>query len=118
MPLSGEHCVKSYCNECYLENLCAVELQLTIQFVIESEFLHFYYFLTTILILAILEGNTVHSPLFNIYCTCIVRSTNEFQISLNICMYHKVANNRLSRLVAHNGSFRFLMKGIFDAYVL
>ena len=81
-------------------------------------FLHICYFLTAVLILAVLEVNTVHSPLFNIYCTCIVRSPNEFQISLNNCMYHKVASSRLSRLVAHNGFFRLLMKGIFDAYVL
>ena len=32
-------------------------------------------------------------------------------------MYHKVANTNMSRLEAHAGFFRLLMKGIFDAYV-
>ena len=66
--------VKSYYNECNLENLCTVELQLTIKFVSESNFLHFFQFFTAILVLAVLEVASVHSPLFSIYCTCVVRS--------------------------------------------
>ena len=55
-------------------------------------------FLTPILILAVLEVNTVHnSPLFDIHCTCTDSSPNEFQISLNSCIYHRVAKSRLSR---------------------
>ena len=54
-------------------------------------------FLTPILILAVLEVNTVHnSLLFDIHCTCIVSSTNEFQISPNSCIYHRVAKSRVS----------------------
>ena len=33
-------------------------------------------------------------------------------------MYRKVANSRLSHLVAHQSIFRMFMKGKFDAYVL
>ena len=32
--------------------------------------------------------------------------------------YHKVASSNKSRLEAHAGFFRLLMKGIFDVYVL
>ena len=32
--------------------------------------------------------------------------------------YRKVASSNTSRLEAHAGFFRFLMKGIFDPYVL
>ena len=32
--------------------------------------------------------------------------------------YRKVANSNMSRLEAHAGFFRLLMKGIFDPYVL
>ena len=33
-------------------------------------------------------------------------------------IYHKVVSSNMSRLEAHAGFFRLLMKGIFDAYVL
>ena len=33
-------------------------------------------------------------------------------------IYHIVANSDTSRLEAHAGIYRLLMKGIFDAYVL
>ena len=33
-------------------------------------------------------------------------------------IYHKVAGSNTSRLEAHTGFFRLLMKGIFDSYVL
>ena len=33
-------------------------------------------------------------------------------------MYSKVASSNTSRLEAHAGFFRLLMKGIFDPYVL
>ena len=36
----------------------------------------------------------------------------------HLLMYRKVTSSRLSRLVAHIGFFRLLMKGILDAYVL
>ena len=32
--------------------------------------------------------------------------------------YHKVVSSNTSRLEAHDGFFRLLMKGIFDPYVL
>ena len=34
------------------------------------------------------------------------------------CTYRKVASSNMSRLEAHEGFFRYLMKGIFDPYVL
>ena len=38
--------------------------------------------------------------------------------SLKFVTYHKVASSNTSRLEAHAGIFRLLMKGIFDPYVL
>ena len=32
--------------------------------------------------------------------------------------YHKVTSSNTSRLEAHDGFFRLLMKGIFDPYIL
>ena len=36
----------------------------------------------------------------------------------NFIKYHKVASSNTSRLEAHTGFFRLLIKGIFDPYVL
>ena len=37
---------------------------------------------------------------------------------MNVSNYSKVASSNMSRLEAHAGYFRLLMKGIFDPYVL
>ena len=37
---------------------------------------------------------------------------------MNCMKYHKIASSSTSRLEAHVGSFRLLMKGIFGPYVL
>ena len=38
--------------------------------------------------------------------------------NVKIFIYRKVASSNMSRLEAHTGFFRLLMKGIFDPYVL
>jgi hypothetical protein len=39
-------------------------------------------------------------------------------LNFNFYIYRKVASFNMSRLEAHAGFFRLLMKGIFDPYVL
>ena len=39
-------------------------------------------------------------------------------LSMEVSIYRKVASSDTSRLEAHAGFFRLLMKGIFDPYVL
>ena len=82
-------CLMSLHNECHLENLCMVELLLTIKFVIESEFLHFWsFFLTAIFVLAVLkqwklvwsECHWPESIVFNVKSNC-----NECYLE-NLCM--------------------------------
>ena len=51
---------------------------------------------------------------------CFIRS-KEFDKNFskwNQYMYHKIASSNTSRLRAHVGLFRLLMKGIFGSYVL
>ena len=56
--------------------------------------------------------------LFGIHCQFIYWSkeiTNNIQLNST---YRKVTISNTSRLEAHAGFFRLLMKGIFDPYVL
>ena len=41
-----------------------------------------------------------------------------FSKDMNCMKYHKIASSSTSRLEAHVGSLRLLMKGIFGPYVL
>ena len=53
--------------------------------------------------------------------TEVQKSTREFSNGLDFSLdirYCKVASSNTSRLEAHAGFFRLLMKGIFDLYVV
>ena len=63
--------------------------------------------------LAGLGGNLQTTP-----TTHTLESIKDLNFSLDIQTYRKVASSNMSRLEAHAGFFRLLMKGIFDPYVL
>ena len=50
------------------------------------------------------------------YALIEIAGTLVYTITLSI--YRKVVSSNMSRLEAHAGFFRLLMKGIFDPYVL